>query len=343
MNDQKKRAATINDVAKQAGVSTATVSRVLNNSGDVSEMLQRKVQEAVQQLGYVPNASARALMVGSQIIGAVFPTIDHAIFAKGIDALQRRLAIEGLQLLIATSDYDPHVEELKVQSLVLHGAQGIVLCGCEQTGSLLEFLRLRGTPCVHVMVSGDSKDVHCVGFDNKKAIMSAVRYLIDIGHTKIAMLAGITMDNDRAAARVAGFRLAMKLAGLDLPPTRIVERRYEIAEARDGLRELLMADSAITAVVCGNDVLAQGVLAEALFMGLKVPDQLSIIGFDDLEITEHLTPPLTTVHVPTRLMWQMAAERLLALMRGERPAPIPPLETTLTVRESTSPPGNKLW
>lgn len=341
MNNVKKRTATINDVARQAGVSTATVSRVLNGSGDVSEMLQLRVQAAVQRLGYVPNASARALMVGSQIIGAVFPTIDHAIFAKGIDALQRRLATEGLQLLIATSDYDPRVEELKVQSLVLHGAQGIVLCGCEQTESLFEFLRLRGTPCVHVMVNSDANDMHCVGFDNEKAIMSAVRYLIDIGHTKIAMLAGITMDNDRAAARVAGFRLAMKNAGLDLPATRLLERRYEIAEARDGLRELLMADSAITAVVCGNDVLAQGVLAEALSMGLKVPDELSIIGFDDLEITEHLTPPLTTVHVPTRLMWEMAAERLLALMRGERLAPIPPLETSLTVRASTSPPKAK--
>lgn len=341
MKKTSKRAPTIDDVAKQAQVSTATVSRVLNGSGDVSERLQMRVQAAVQRLGYVPNASARALMIGTHIIGAVFPTIDHAIFAKGIDALQRRLAIEGLQLLIATSDYDPHMEELKVQSLVLHGAQGIVLCGCAQTESLLEFLRLRGTPCVHVMVSGDSNNMHCVGFDNEKAIMSAVRYLIDIGHTKIAMLAGITKDNDRAAGRVAGFRLAMQNAGLAIPAARFLERRYDIAAARDGLRELLMADSVPTAVVCGNDVLAQGVLAEALSMGLKVPDQLSIIGFDDLEITEHLTPPLTTVHIPTRLMWQMAAERLLALMRGERLAPIPPLDTSLTVRESTSPPWEK--
>lgn len=338
MSNKKKRTPTISDVSKVAQVSTATVSRVLNGSGDVSEALALRVHTAVQRLGYVPNAGARALMVGTEMIGAVFPTLAHTIFATGIDALQERLEDDGLQLLIATSGYDPKVEEAKAQTLVRHGAQGIVLVGCTQTNRLLEFLRIRGTPCVHVMVGDCLPNMHCVGIDNEKAIMASVRHLVHLGHFKIAMLAGIAQDNDRASGRVAGFRRAMKEAGLEVPPSMILERPYDIPAAREGLRKLMKNDPAPTAVVCGNDVLAQGVLAEAVTMGLNVPDQLSIVGFDDLGISEHLAPPLTTIHVPTRKMWQMAAEQLLLLIRGELPDPIPPLDTHLVIRGTTSPP-----
>lgn len=338
----KKHIATIADVAKEAKVSTATVSRVLNGPAGVRESLRTRVEAAVQRLGYVPNASARALMVGSRIVGAIVPTIDHAIFAKGIDALQHRLAAEGLQLLIATSDNDPAIEASKAQSLVFHGAQGLVVCGRAQTPDLLDFLRRRGTPTVHVMVHQGDSNLHCVGLNNVEAMKQVVRYLTGLGHTEIAMLAGLTTGNDRAAGRVEGVRRGMRAAGLTLRKDRLLERRYDVTAAREGLRLLLARQPMPTAIVCGNDVLAQGALLEALSMGLKVPEEISIVGFDDLPITEHLSPPLTTVRIQTDLMWRTAAEHLLALIQGEQPDPIPPFETLLVQRGSTAPPRRKL-
>ena len=329
---------TVAAVAAAAGVSTATVSRVLNTPLAVRETLRRQVQTAVAQLGYVPHAGARAMMLRrSGTIGAVFPTVDNAIFAKAIDALQRRLSEAGLQLLIATSDYDPDAEMRQALNLVTRGADALALCGAGQRSELLEFLRHRGLPCVHVMtlLPADAP-MTSVGFDNAGAMAQAVRYLIDLGHRRIAMLAGVTRDNDRASARVAGARQALHDAGLELPPQRLVERRYGIAAAREGLRELMAARPAPTAIVCGNDVLAFGALLEAHRLGIAVPQALSIVGFDDLELARQLQPALTTVRVPAEEMWRTAADRLIAALRGEAVQRATEIDVALVVRESTA-------
>jgi LacI family transcriptional regulator len=278
-----KRLPTIEDVARRAGVSTATVSRVVNHPEGGRPALRARVESAVAQLGYVPHAGARTLRSRrTGTIGAVFPTVDNAIFAKAIDALQRRLAEADHQLLIATSGYDPAVEESQALNLLRRGADGLVLCGCAQRPALLARLRSRGVPVVHVM-SWPLPPGHIgVGFDNAGATRQVVRYLLDLGHRRIAMLAGVTRDNDRAAERVRGVREGLAAAGLTLPPEAITERRYALAPARDGLRYLLGASPRPTAIVCGNDVLAIGAMLEAQRLGLDVPRDLSIVGFDDL-------------------------------------------------------------
>ncbi|MDE2081798.1 MAG: LacI family DNA-binding transcriptional regulator [Burkholderiales bacterium] len=328
----------IEDVARAAGVSTATVSRVLNTPGAVREALRARVADAVARLGYVPHAGARSLKLQrSGTVGAIFPTIDNAIFAKAIDALQQRLAAAGIQLLIATSGYDLETEARQVVNLVTRGAEGLVLCGLSQSPPLLQFLRQRGLPVVHAMTYPAPPGTACVGFDNARAIGQAVRYLLDLGHRRIAMLAGITRDNDRAAARVAGVRQALAGAGLSLPPARLVERRYALADAREGFRALMAARPAPTAVLCGNDVLAFGALLESRTLGLAVPAAVSVVGFDDLEMARHIQPSLTTLHVPTQALWHAVADRLIAAI-GQQPMP-PPLEVEveLVVRESTGP------
>jgi LacI family transcriptional regulator len=330
---------TVEDVAAAAGVSTATVSRVLNGLGGVREPLRRKVLAAVETLGYVPNAGARAMMLRrSGTIGAIFPTVDNAIFAKAIDALQRRLAESGLQLLLATSGYDPQTEARQALSLLTSGVDGLLLCGCGQSAELLQRLAQRGVPVVHVMTWPAPPGLVTVGFDNARAMGQAVRLLLDLGHRRIAMLAGVTQDNDRAEARVAGVREALRAAGLDLPATRLTERRYGLAAARDGLRWLLQARPAPTAVVCGNDVLAFGALLEAHRLGLAVPEQLSIVGFDDLDLAGHLQPALTTVRVPAEEMWRLAAERVIDALRGAEVPRSTEIEVALVVRGSTAPP-----
>lgn len=333
---------TIVDVARAAGVSTATVSRVLNGRASVDPALRDRVDRSVRRLGYVPHAGARALKTQrTGTVGAVFPTIDNAIFAQAIDALQRRLAESGRQLLIATCGYDPDGEERAAVNLVTRGADALALCGTRQNATLRRFLRQRDLPVVHVMSVPAPEGMVAVGFDNARAVAQAVRYLLDLGHRRIAMLAGVTASNDRASARVEGVRRTLAGAGLDLPPQCLVERPYALAEAREGFRALMAARPAPTAVICGNDVLACGALLEADRMGLAVPGDVSVVGFDDLEISRHLRPSLTTLHVPTQAMWVAAAERLIDAIE-QRPVPaVTEVEVRLVVRDSTgrAPPG----
>jgi len=337
MHSRDSTPANIDDVAALAGASTATVSRVLNRPSAVREELRKRVIDAVTQLGYVPHAGARALKLQrSGTIGAVFPTIDNAIFAKSIDALQARLARDGLQLLIAASGYDIEIETQQAMNLVTRGVDGLVLVGTSQSPKLLNFLRQRDLPTVHTMTFPAPAGMVCVGFDNSRAIAQAARYLIDLGHRRIAMLAGITLHNDRAAARVTGARECLAKSGLKLAPKHLVERRYGLADARDGFRVLMATKPAPTAILCGNDVLALGAVLEAKAMGIDVPNALSIVGFDDLEISRHIQPALTTLHVPTQRMWESVAERIIARLAGSPVPPATEVEVELIVRESTS-------
>lgn len=331
----------IEDVAGEAGVSTATVSRVLNKPQSVREPLRARVTAAVAKLGYVPHAGARALKLQrSGTVGAVFPTIDNAIFAQAIGALQQRLAASGLQLLIATSGYDVDTEARQAVNLVTRGADALVLCGLGQSPALLQFLRGREFPTVHAMSWPAPKDTVCVGFDNARAIGQPVRYLVDLGHRRVAMLAGLARNNDRAAARIAGVRLALKRAGLSLPKQHLIEQPYGLAEAREGLRMLMATQPQPTAIVCGNDVLALGALLEAQKLGIAVPEQLSIIGFDDLDMARHIRPALTTLHVPTQLLWRTVAERVIAALEQAPLQLATEVEVELVVRESTGPAPN---
>jgi LacI family transcriptional regulator len=331
-------APTVADVARAARVSTATVSRVFNRPDAVRPALRERVQAVVERLGYVPNAGARALSLNrSGTIGVLLPTIDNAIFAQGVDAFQRRLAERGYQLLLATSGYDVATETRQAMNLVARGVEALAMFGRSQQPELLQFLAQRRLPSVHVGIFPAPPGTACVGFDNARAIGQAVRYLLDLGHTRIALLAGITRDNDRAAGRVAGVRRTLKSAGLDLPRHRLVERPYDIAAAREGLSVLLAADPPPSAVLCGNDVLAYGALLEAQRRGIRVPGELSIVGFDDLEMSRHLSPSLTTVHVPTGPMWRIAADDLLERLAGEGEPAQREVEVSLVLRESTGP------
>jgi LacI family transcriptional regulator len=327
----------IEDVARAAGVSTATVSRVLNRPDSVRETLRGRVLQSIAQLGYVPHAGARALKLQrSGTVGAVFPTIDNAIFAKAIDALQQRLADAGLQLLIATSGYNPDTEAQQALNLVTRGADALVLVGVGQNPELLTMLRQRELPTVHTMTYPAPPGLVSVGFDNARAMGQAVRYLLDLGHRRIAMLAGISSRNDRAAARIDGVRLALKKAGLSLAPQHLVERPYGLTEAREGLRALMKSKPTPTALVCGNDVLAMGALLEAHKLGIAVPQALSIVGFDDLEMARHIQPSLTTLHVPTQLLWHTVADRVIAALEQAPVQAATEVEVELVVRESTA-------
>lgn len=327
------------DVALEAAVSTATVSRALNDPAKVRPDLAERVHAAIRRLGYVPHGAARALASHrSQTIGAVVPTLDNAIFARGIEALQQRLSEDGYTLLLAMSEYDLAREVSQVGKLIERGIDGLMLIGEAHDPGLYALLDAKGLPYINTWVFREASPHPCIGFKNSEAAHRIASYLIDIGHCDIAMIAGISRHNDRAADRIVGVRRALSERGLPFPDSMLIERRYDVAEGRQALRQLLSRPTPPTAVICGNDVIAFGALFEARTLGIQVPHDLSIVGFDDLDLAGQVDPPLTTMHVPSVRMGKGAADYLLARLAGEKPSNATELEASLIIRGTTAPP-----
>ncbi len=342
-NDQP--AVTLKDVALRAGVSTATVSRVLNAQGKVNRDTEAKVTAAVAALGYVPHAAARALASRrSRTIGAVTAALDNPIFAKGIQALEHRLEQSGYGLLVASSNYEPPRELKQVRTMVERGIDAIMLQGDSHLPEVYALLQRKGIPYINTWVYDPAAPHPCCGFNNEAAGRNIAEYLLDLGHTEIAMVGGITSGNDRARNRIKGVRAALAARGLELPPERLVERPYSISDGRDGLREILAAagkGKQPTAVIGGNDLLAIGVILEAQQSGLEVPGDLSVAGFDDIELAANIAPALTTVHVPVEDICTLAGDFLVARVEGRPARDHLSLEARLVVRQSTARPGGR--
>ncbi|MHC2150690.1 substrate-binding domain-containing protein [Bradyrhizobium diazoefficiens] len=182
----------------------------------------------------------------------------------------------------------------------------------------------------------------CVGTDNEAAAHRAAAHVIELGHRRIGIVSALQRNNDRASARVAGFRRALAENGLELPSQWHVEVPYTLDDAREAARYLLNLKDRPTAVVCGNDVIAYGVLLEAERDGFSVPRDLSVVGFDDLDWSRHLRPSLTTIHVPTGETWQRAGEYLVRSLAGEQTIMHREIDFSLVVRESTAAPPKSL-
>ncbi len=345
MNNRRKRAAVnddtpgIEDVAALAGVSTASVSRALNEPARVRPATRQRILAAIDQLGYVPDAAARALSSRRlRTIGAVVPTLDNAIFATGINALQRRLAQRGFTLLVASSEYDQGEELREAHALMARGVDGLMLVGAAHPPALYEALTRKRLPFVNCWTYAPDAPVPSIGFDNRKAMHTVVDYLVGLGHRRIGMISGFTAENDRARDRLVGVREALAHHGLEIEPGHLVERAYEVRDGREAARMLLRLPDAPTALICGNDVLAMGALFEAQAQGIAVPRALSIVGFDDLPMSSSLVPPLTTVRVPVAEMGRRAADYLLDRIAGHAPPAHSELQADLVIRGTTARP-----
>ena len=334
-----KETPTLQDVAVRAGVSSATVSRCLNAPDVVRPAVRHRVEAAIAELGYVLHGPARALKTQrSHTVGAVIPTIDNAIFASGIQGFQDRLVQAGYTLLLASSNYDPAQEVAQVQSLMVRGLDALMLIGEDHAPALYELLARTSVPYVNTWVYHADSTHPCVGFDNRAVARRLADYLLDTGHRNVAMIAGETTGNDRAADRLAGVRDALARRGLAFAPGAVLERPYTISDGRAALRHLMGLEPRPSAVICGNDILAFGALFGCHELGIAVPGAVSITGFDDLELAAEMVPALTTVHVPSQAMGRLAADYLLARLAGETVPQTTQLEANLVVRASTGPP-----
>lgn len=327
------------DIAREAQVSTATVSRVLNTPHIVRPEVRERVVKVMDRLGYFPHGVARALASNrSRTIGVVVPTLDNDIFARGINALMGRLRDSAYTLVVASSEYSLDAEAVLIRRLLERGIDGLVLVGREHRPEALNLLRRTELPYVNCYTTAREGYGHAIGFCNLTAAASVVDHLLALGHTRVGMLAAITEDNDRAAERFAGTRDRLRENGLELATKR--EIRYSIDDARAAFREILAGGERPTALVCGNDVIAMGVLFEAGAHGIRVPEELSLVGFDNHPMTPHLRPSITTIDVPAKQMGVLAAEALLKSLNDGEPIRSVLLDAPLLVRETTAPPAS---
>lgn len=328
----------LKDVALRAGCSLATASRALNGNPTVGPAERERVLSAATQLGYVPNNSARALRAQTKhLVGVIIPTLEHAIYAKMVDGLQDRLAQAGTSVIINTSGYDLDRERNQARLLVARGVESVVLVGAEHHPQTLEILSRAGVSQILTYTGTAGEASGAVGFDNYASGASAAKYLLELGHRRFGMIAGITRDNDRARLRRDGFVETVLAEGVSRDDVVVLEAPYSIEAGGASMRSLMQTHPRPTAVFCGSDILAVGAVKHCGAVGIGVPSAVSIIGFDNLEIAHVVEPELTTIDVPAREMGQMAAEAIIEFTQSQKKGLTKKLQTRLLIRQSTGP------
>ena len=317
MNPNVKRA-TLADVAKLAGVSLGSASRALSDPSDVKPATLERVTQAVAQLDYVRNGAAQALASKkTRMIAVIYPSLDNPIFASSVNSLQMTLWKKGYQLLIASHEYDWDREAQTAIKMIERGIDGLILVGSDHQQSIFDTLRKRQIPYV-LTWSKDSTDYpHCVGFSNEEAAYNMAKLVIAKGHRNIAICAGTYLHNERAKARVQGTLRAFREAGIEIDPSAIIEEQLSVEGGRQGLEKILAFKKRPSVIIFGNDAQAIGAIAKSRELGIKIPEELSVTGFDDIELASLVNPPLTTNKVPINDIGIRAADMMVSLINGD--------------------------
>ncbi len=324
---------TLHDVAARAGVSARTVSRVVNGEAVVSEATATVVQTAIDELGYRPNLAARSLINRrSGMVALLVTSMNNPFFGEFADAVRAAAAARGLTLVLASSDDDPAAQEQLLRKLESHAIEGVIgFCAAGGEASIAE-LQQRGTPFVLVNDELPPPGVASVSVDLDQGARLAVAHLVERGHRRLGMLAG-ELDGDRLGPREIGFTEACAAAGV---AATIVDAPHTVEGGADGLTRLLAAEPATTGVFALNDLMAAGAIQAAAVLGRRVPDDLAVVGCDDIQLSSLLHPPLTTVRNDPRALGELAVSTLVGMIDGAAPAPAPGrLAVELVVRDSS--------
>ncbi len=314
-------AATIRDVAKAAGVSVTTAHRGLNGKDELGDETRARILAAAERLNYVPSAAARTLVSGkSRTIGMLVTDNASPVYAGIVRGVEEIANEAGYGLLLCNSADD---QERALSSLALLRTQqvdGMLITPVQTDRRDIDYLRDAGIPFVLMLRHFDDPNDDVVMVDNVAASAAATRHLLDLGHQSIAHIAGPEHVSS-ACARLAGFREAMAEAGAPIPPGSIVHSPYTVAGGYTRALQLLTAHPPITAILAGNDLLAVGVIKAARELGIRIPDDLALIGGDDIELAEVLDPPLTTFRQPADEIGRAGAQLLLDRLAGGDPTP----------------------
>jgi LacI family transcriptional regulator len=336
----------IRDVAKRARVSTATVSRTVNRVANVDAQLAKRVWKAVEELGYYPNRSARTLVSGrSHVFGLIVSEITNPFFPEIVQTFETLAVEENYEILLTSTIHDPKRMELAVRRMIEGRVDGVAILTFGMEDYLLEHLRFRNLPLVFVDIGPKSPRVSNIRVDYADGIRQAVQHLAALRHEKIGFITG-PLKLRSALARRHAFETAMREIGLPVNPESVVEGNHRLEGGKKALQELSELRDRPTALICSNDMTAIGVMREAFDLGIKVPQELSVVGFDDIRMAEFMTPPLTTIQMSQSELARLAFEALLKEVKRETPAPDGTeyvLKTRLILRSSTtfSPSHNK--
>jgi DNA-binding LacI/PurR family transcriptional regulator len=333
----------IRTVAALAKVSIATVSRTINNSPAVSERLSKRVWQAIEQLKYFPNTHARSLVSGrSRILGIIVENITNPFFPELIQSFEEIAVAHGYEILVSSTNGDPAVLTNCVRRMLERKVEGVAVLSFGAEEPVLDQLVHRDIPMVLAEFRLDDPKVSTILLDYSTGIRAAIKHLIDLGHSRIGFLAGphklhsaITREND--------FRAAMQDAGLSIQKKCVIECDHTLKGGVAGFGQLQALASRPTAILCSNDMTAIGVLRAAYMAGLRVPDDVSVIGLDDIDFAEFTLPPLTTIRLSRADLARAAFE---ALRQQAEESGNPKLQreflvsTSLVVRGSTAAPAS---
>lgn len=335
---------TIYDVAERAGVSPSTVSRVFTNARRISEETRARVLAAAQELGYEPSVLGSALTTKKTLmIGLVISDIQNPYAATLARGVQDRLSQEGYVSIICSTDGEPEKEMRMMREILRRGVDGLIITPSQygfstEVNDYIRRLLERQTPIVFIGNRLDDPNVDFVTSRAQDGAMQATCYLADLGHRRIAFIGGY-YTRGVAVGRWLGYQEAMVARRLPLRPEYMVEAEVSTAGGQEAMTRLLALDEPPTAVLTVNDLMAIGALAACRERGVQVPEDISIIGFDNIPLSALTTPPLTTVEQPAYELGLRAAE--LVLRRCERPDASPRhilLKSTLVVRGTTASP-----
>ena len=326
----------IREIARRAKVSTATVSRAINRVPTVDPQLVKRVWKVIDELGYYPNTQARALVLGrTRIFGLIVSEITNPFFPEIVQTFENLAVENNYEILLTSTVHDPKRMESSVRRMIERRVDGVAILTFGMEESLIEHLRDRKVPLVFVDVGPDVPGVANIRINYVNGIRQAVQHLAALRHTRIAFISG-PQDLKSATARRDAFKMSMIEIGLssDL----IVMGNHRMEGGMKAFHELYALSDAPTAILCSNDMTAIGVMREAYEQNVKIPDELSVVGFDDIHLTEFTIPPLTTIQMSQHELAKIAFQALLNEV-GEPPSQEKhkyELTTTLVLRRSTA-------
>jgi LacI family transcriptional regulator len=327
----------IREIARRAKVSTATVSRAINRIPTVDPQLAKRVWKVVDELGYYPNTQARALVSGrSRIFGLIVSEITNPFFPEIVQTFENLAVENNYEILLTSTVHDPKRMESSVRRMIERRVDGVAILTFGMEDTLLDHLRFRKVPLVFVDVGPNAPGIVNIRINYLNGIRQAVQHLAALRHTRIAFIAGPSHLKS-AVARKAAFKTSMTEIGLS--PDLVVEGNHRMDGGMHALVEFNTLSNRPTAVLCSNDMTAIGVMREAYDQEIRIPNDLSVIGFDDIRLAEFTTPPLTTVQMSQMELAKIAFQALLTEVQRESPSQERSeyeLTTSLVLRRSTA-------
>ncbi|WP_080683399.1 LacI family DNA-binding transcriptional regulator [Paenibacillus polymyxa] len=314
---------TIKDVARMANVSISTVSRVINNSQTVNSEIRKRVQDVLEATQFRPNAIARTLVKNdTSLIGVLLPAIKNNVFDDMVEGINQVAHLYGFDVIIALSGGDEDSEIHYYNMFREMQASGIIISVSEIRDALFALIEAAGIPCILVGRDFRDQSIPSVHVDNITAAFEAVTYLIQQGHQDIAMLQGPAGDISVGNQRFLGYELALKTAHLPVRAERVLESGFSVEDGITSMRKLYHSAPLPSAVFCATDRIAIGAMNFLAENGVKIPEQVSFLGFDDIDMATIIRPKLSTVRYSASELGMVAARNLIKLIRGEELAAV---------------------